>query len=532
MPPPTPSNPYRLLYAGFFSILAAGVGFSVRAAILPDWAREFGFTNYELGQITGGGLVGFGIVIILGSLIADRVGYGSLMSLAFLMHVLSAALVLFTRPIREAWGTDAVYWSLYVSMFLFSIGNGLCEVVVNPMTATLFPHAKTHYLNVLHAGWPGGLVVGMLAGWLMNEPSLGDWAPGWKVDWMIQMSLFLIPVVIYGLMLLGQRLPSSEASEAGVSFGKMLLEFASPVLLLLLFVHALVGYVELGTDSWITTITGGILGEGVGRLLFVYTSALMFILRFFAGPLEMRLSPLGLLFLCAVLATGGLVLVSRVPAGAVWMGLAALTVYGIGKTYFWPTMLAVVSERYPRGGALTLGAIGGVGMLSAGLLGGPGLGFKQDYAASAQLKQEAPDTYARYKAEKPNSFYGLAEVQGLDGTKKSLLKLATKKAESTEEAKLHAAELQKTLELTKMTAWWQQAKEYAPVDKEPIQEADIHGGRMALFWTAAVPAVMAVLYLLLIGYFKARGGYKAEVLLEGGHLPPEEYTGGVEGPVR
>ena len=67
----------RLLWAGFFSIFAAGVGFSVRAGILPDWAAAYGFTNTELGGITGGGLIGFGIVIILGSLIADRIGYGS-----------------------------------------------------------------------------------------------------------------------------------------------------------------------------------------------------------------------------------------------------------------------------------------------------------------------------------------------------------------------------------------------------------------------------------------------------------------------
>ena len=37
----------------------------------------------------------------------------------------------------------------------------------------------------------------------------------------------------------------------------MLAEFAAPVLLFLLLLHALVGYVELGTDSWITNIMSG-----------------------------------------------------------------------------------------------------------------------------------------------------------------------------------------------------------------------------------------------------------------------------------
>ena len=45
-----------------------------------------------------------------------------------------------------------------------------------------------------------------------------------------------------------------------------------------------------------------------------------------------------------------------------------MTVYGIGKTFYWPTMLGVISERFPKGGALALGLSGGLGMISAGLL--------------------------------------------------------------------------------------------------------------------------------------------------------------------
>jgi len=29
------------------------------------------------------------------------------------------------------------------------------------------------------------------------------------------------------------------------------------------------------------------------------------------------------------------------------MAILALTVYGFGKTFFWPTMLAVASDRFP-----------------------------------------------------------------------------------------------------------------------------------------------------------------------------------------
>src|SRR4051812_30124953 len=253
------SRPKRLLWAGFFAIFAAGVGFSIRAGILGDWAANYGFTKSELGGITGGGLTGFGVIILLGSLLADKIGYGPLMILAFVIHLISAGLQLATDPIYAQFGREGVYWTLFVAMFLFSIANGICEAVVNPMVATLFPREKTHYLNILHAGWPGGLIAGGLLSYFMNGGTIAGWMPLGKVHWLIQMSMFIIPTMIYGLLCLGQRFPRSEASQAGVSYATMFAQFASPVLLLLLLIHAMVGYVELGTDSWIGRITGSIM---------------------------------------------------------------------------------------------------------------------------------------------------------------------------------------------------------------------------------------------------------------------------------
>ena len=58
-------------------------------------------------------------------------------------------------------------------------------------------------------------------------------------------------------------------------------------------------------------------------------------------------------------------------------------------------------------------------------------------------------------------------------------------------------------------AWWESAKEFEAVDAQPVKDAGIYGGKQALKLTAYVPATMAVCYLLLILYFKAKGGYKA-----------------------
>src|SRR5688572_13387508 len=414
-------NAKRLLWAGFMAILAAGVGFSVRGGILGQWAEQFGFTMTELGTITGGGLTGFGLVIILTSLFADKVGYGKLMISAFLLHLISAVLTLATPAFFASGGKDAAYWCLFIAMFIFAIGNGVSEAVVNPLVATLFPNNKTHYLNILHAGWPAGLVLGGLASTFMAATTdAAGQVISPAVDWKIQMSLFLIPVVAYGVMLLGQRFPKSEAASAGVTLNEMLSTVAAPLMVVLLILHALVGYVELGTDSWISKITDSIMASPANGLrLFVYTSLLMFVLRFVAGPIVHKISPLGLLCVSGVLGAVGLTMLGG--ANGVVMCVIAATVYALGKTFLWPTMLAVASEQFPRGGAVAIGLMGGVGMLSAGLLGGPAIGYKQDYFASKDLQTKAPQTFERYAVSEPKGFLFLPKVKGLDGAKVGVL---------------------------------------------------------------------------------------------------------------
>lgn len=493
------NNNRNLFLASFFTLIAAGIGFSIRGAILDDWGAQFGFTKSKLGEITGGGLVGFGITIIACSLIADRVGYKSLMVLAFLLHVGSALVTFAATFVYDSMGRDAAaqkatFECLYWGAFMFSLANGVCESVINPLVATLYPNQKTHYLNILHAGWPGGLIVGGVLALLF----CGSDAYVSHLRWEIAVAFFLPPTLYYGFVILKEKFPISEAKAAGVEFATMLAEFASPILLFLFLLHACVGYVELGTDAWIQNIMSASIGK-LATWLFIWTSGIMFALRFFAGPIVEKINPLGLLFVSAVLGCLGLYGLGTVTGGAI---LVAGTIYGIGKTFYWPTMLGVVGERYPRGGALTMGTIGGIGMLSAGLLGGPGIGYFQDKYASENLQAASPAVYAEYKStDAPKRFLVFEEVSGIDGKK-----LEAAIASSKE----HPASM-------------------TPAEKQVV-DANLEGGRMALKATAYVPAAMAVGYLLLVLYFRAKGGYKVEVL-HGQKPEGEHYTGGVVGPV-
>lgn len=527
-------NEKILFWASFMTLIAAGIGFSVRGAILKDWGQQFSFTQSELGTITGGGLAAFGVAIIFFSFFADLFGYGKLMAVAFLLHASSAVITFAATPVFGMYGKDGAYMCLNIGMWLFALGNGTCEAVINPLTATLFPKNKTHWLNILHAGWPLGLVLGAVI-------VLGFGQVGGTIRWEYKLGVFLVPVVLYGLLMLGKQFPASEASASGISLGTSLVTLLSPVLLFLFFIHAMVGYVELGTDSWIVNITDRVLGDPNKALLaFIWTNIMMFTLRFFAGPIVHKISPLGLLFFSATLGTAGLYMLGLDFTSSTWPWIAAVTVYGIGKTFYWPTMLGVISERFPKGGALALGISGGIGMLSAGLLGGPGIGYKQDYFAVQKITELSQPTYDRYMARDEkgepaksgfpfvsnfvpdkvpavagidNGKYNvLADHQGVkkDNTKKTgleseLATIATAKANNQKVEE----KLEKTLN-DQMKWWTEKGLPNEATDFPKLEEAKTYGAKQALIATAAVPAAMAVCYLLLILFFKATGGYKQE----------------------
>ncbi|HXX94415.1 MAG TPA: MFS transporter [Planctomycetota bacterium] len=532
-------NEKRLLWAGFMAILAAGVGFAVRGGIFANWGAEFGFTGAELGAIGGGGFTGFCFGIVIGGMLADKFGYGKLVILAFALHVLSAFV---TFGATKGQPKDTAYTYLFWGMFIFAYANGTLEAVANPLVATLFPKNRTHYLNILHASWPAGLVLGGIVGW-----TLGD---HWH--WKMQLATYLVPTALYGLMFFGQHMPKSEASRSGLSLGEMFKDVGiagglvacfllalffggviggmmgkpeiggyigygiggvllvavgimtgfsqgSMLLFVLFIAHALVGAVELGTDGWIQNITGNLLSAGQGKILFIWTSAVMFSLRFCANFIEKKLglSPVGILVVSAILACIGL----NITSGVNSFGLAilALGVYALGKTFFWPTMLAVASDRFPKTGAIAISMMGGIGMMSAGLIGSPGLGYAKDRFSGEELQRTNPAAFTAVKADKPSKFLFFGEATGFDGKKfDEVNQHLTKAREGAADSDAAMAKL-------------------SPADRAVV-EAGITGDRRTLRADSVIPAIMALIYILVLLYFKAIGGYKA-VTIDGGPAP-------------
>ncbi|WP_411027311.1 MFS transporter, partial [Salmonella sp. s54925] len=108
----------------------------------------------------------------------------------------------------------AVYHIVWGGMLLSGIGWGLAEASINPLTARLYPEETTHRLNVLHAWYPGGLIVGGLAGVFLAE----------ALSWQAIMALVLIPALGVLVMAATTRFPPVPRAVRDVGFGGMIAE--------------------------------------------------------------------------------------------------------------------------------------------------------------------------------------------------------------------------------------------------------------------------------------------------------------------
>ena len=488
----------KLFWACFIALVATSFVFGVRANTIGELQNSFNLSEAEKGDINGAGMWPFAISIIFFSLVIDRIGYKTVALFAIACHVVSLILTL------NASGFQSFYWST----LLVAVANGTVESFINPVVATIFRKDKAKWLNILHAGWPAGLALGALFCALFPQTKLFFGAV-----WQFRFALCFIPVVLYALLILPRVFPVNERVAAGISYREMLKEVgaigffiiaaltvpalsqmlhvpasATAVLVIAALVAVIAGLytgslgnwlfiivlitigplatTELGTDGWMPELLklSGPDFPNFATWIFVYVSVIMTVLRFYAGPIVHRFSPIGLLVVSAAIAIVGLLLLSKSVG---WAILVASTVYALGKTFLWSTTLGLVSEQFPKGGALTLNGVSAVGVLFLGVLGSPYIGYKQDQDMHERLAgAHAP------------------LLQKIDGGPKPTIFGSAPSLDQERIKALPAAE-QKEL--------------------EAVQGASKRGVFMTI---SVLPAFMLLCYIGMFMYFKAKGGYK------------------------
>ena len=337
-------NKDRLFYGSCFALITTAFSFSIRAGILEQLGKQYGFTGEQLGTINSMWFLGFPISMIVGGLIYNSVGGKKIMQFAFLAHTVGILLTIFS---------GGNYMTLLVSTLLIGLGNGCTEAACNPMIADSYEGNQMNaMLNKFHMWFPGGIVIGSLISKFMTEANTG---------WEAQIWVILLPTIVYAYLFWGQAFPKPK-TEAAASVGENIKAMLSPLFIFMFACMALTAISEFGPQQWVGLILSKSGADPM--LLLAITTGTMAVARFFAGPVIHKISQTGVLLVSAVLATIGLFLLSKVTGGTAY---AAAFVYACGIAYFWPNMVGFVAEKIPASGALGMSVIGGVGMFSSSI---------------------------------------------------------------------------------------------------------------------------------------------------------------------
>jgi MFS family permease len=338
-------NANRLFWMSCMALVVTAMTFAIRARLMPVWEAGFSLSATESALAIGTAFWGFTLAQFVGGPLVDVIGMKRFVRIAFFLHLIGIVITIFARD----------FWTLFIGTLFMGVGNGSIEAGCNPLVASIFPNHKTKMLNRFHVWFPGGIVIGSVISYLIIDVM--------KLDWIILVGTLVVPLVIYGALMFGQKFPKTERVEMGVSYGSMWKAILRPLFLIMLFCMLLSAATELTTGQRISSLLEG---TGVAPILVLaFINGIMAIGRSFAGPIVHRINTTGMLFFSAIVSMIGLLLMSFV-GGAVLTFVAA-AVFAIGICFFWPTMLGFVSENIPESGALGLSIFGGAGMLSTSI---------------------------------------------------------------------------------------------------------------------------------------------------------------------
>ena len=516
-----------LLWASFLALMAAGVGFVFRAMVPALWGAEFGVSDGQVGVLLGAGLWPIAIMMILFSFVVDKIGYQKSMFIAFMFQSISVVLTFSADSYKEMW------WACISA----GIGHGVVEAVINPLCVSVFRDEKTKAMNILHASWPAGIVFGgtiFLLFYMGTPTDIQTWADA-KLAW----GFMLIPVIAYGIMFFFcKKFPIDERIENDISMSEMFQEFGglgaflsitfigyelfsqlglfsdgfagSYTRLITSFLVGVIGgsifgflvkakgklmffficllmiplaTAEIATDGWIQNLMKPTMGDYAGWAL-VFSASIMMILRFFAGVPLRYTGPLGLLLISSVFSIIGLFTLSYVSGFLVFV---AFIIYAVGQTFYWPSVLGFVAERFPRGGALTLNTVSAIGLLTVGIFGFPFLGAVQDHYNAKAIIEAQPKLVQMIKSE--NRMFDDTPIfaeTNLFGVSYNTIRPNAVMAQP----------------------------EFSEESKETLKAILSQTGRSTLRVAAWLPISMVIGFTLMLLWFKKNGGYKPIILAD------------------
>lgn len=283
---------------------------------------------------------------------------GTLLSLNALGYLLACS---FTAVLVKKWGVKAVtimalasmalsgvfifashHYTLFsASYFLMYIGNGMLEIALAVLGARIFVRNTGTMMNLSHGFYGLSSVFAPLIASGLMEVTINGTMLDWRGMYLVMLLLSLVPI----LFLAPGKFPGDDAGQEGhIPFRTFLKD---PVLWMMVLILTFGVVSELAVGGWLVNFLekayewNTVEASGLLSAFFLFFTGARLLLGPLTDKLGFTLSLIIFSFLSAVCTVLALVM------GEKYAILFAVSGAGIAMVY--PTVMAFIARRYPRG---------------------------------------------------------------------------------------------------------------------------------------------------------------------------------------
>ncbi|WP_192043527.1 MFS transporter [Paenibacillus rhizovicinus] len=326
-------NDILLLLVVFGGFLIFGFSENIKGPAIPRMQADFGLDEGQLGMLLALNSLGYLVACSFTSALSRRIGikwtgvaaFGSMAVSGVLMHAASG------------------YGFLSASYFLMYIGNGMLEIGLAIMAARIFTRNTGTMMNVAHFFYGlSSIVAPLIAASMMGWHVPGGGTLGWRGMYLIMLALAVLPIIpsLWG------KFPEEEKHESGEQTSYRAL-MRDPIAWLIVAILSFGVVSELAVGSWLVNFLEKAYGWSMSDASGMLSAFFLFftLARLFLGPVTDRIGyTLSVMIFAAFSGLCSLAAIAIGEQGAILFAIA-----GAGIAPIYPTVMAMITKRYPRG---------------------------------------------------------------------------------------------------------------------------------------------------------------------------------------
>ncbi|WP_341279368.1 MFS transporter [Paenibacillus sp. FSL H8-0537] len=319
------------LAAIFIGFIVFGISENVKGPAIPRIQYDFTLDEQQLGSLLSLNALGYMLACSFTAFLTRKFGVKLVTLVAFGSMVLSGVLIFFSKS----------YTFFGASYFLMYIGNGMLEIALAVIGARIFVRNVGTMMNLSHFFYGlSSTVAPMIASGLITVSVYGH-ILDWRGMYLIMLSLCLIPMIPTLL----SKFPGDDAADGPRSGFRELMRDPALWLIALILTFGVVA--ELAVGGWLVNFLEkayawqNVSASGMLSAFFLCFAGA----RLLLGPLTDKIGfNLSLLLFAGVSSICTFI--------AVWGGESLAFLFaaaGIGIAPIYPTVMAFIARRYPRG---------------------------------------------------------------------------------------------------------------------------------------------------------------------------------------